>query len=319
MFADQGTVFGMNLDVINDGLMKLEKTIDEVVSTRISNAKIEIGAIPLDHHNHRLLPLDVMLIVARRRDINAMAVYAIAIANSDDVLTTIQTDEINGRRFNVDMFPSQIFNEKEIKAFTATVLADTEDVWEKIFKENNLGTYQKPTLVLFTDAVQTACGNASSAVGPFYCPGDHKLYMDMSFFEELRTRFGAKGGDFAIAYVMAHEVGHHIQTLLGTSQKVHQAQQRLSQKEANKLSVSLELQADFYAGVWAHYDKQYLDADDIEEAVSAANAVGDDAIQKRMQGQVVPDSFTHGTSKQRVYWFMKGYETGDINQGNTFE
>ena len=140
----------------------------------------------------------------------------------------------------------------------------------------------------------------------------------MSFFEELRTRFGAKGGDFAIAYVMAHEVGHHIQTLLGTSQKVRQAQQGLSQKEANKLSVALELQADFYAGVWAHYDKQYLDADDIEEAVSAANAVGDDAIQKRMQGQVVPDSFTHGTSKQRVEWFMKGYNTGDINQGNTF-
>ena len=188
--------------------------------------------------------------------------------------------------------------QKEIKAFTATVLADTEDVWEKIFAENNLGTYQKPTLVLFTDAVQTACGNASSAVGPFYCPGDHKLYMDMSFFEELRTRFGAKGGDFAIAYVMAHEVGHHVQTLLGTSKKVRQAQQGLSQKEANKL---------------------YLDADDIDEAISAANAVGDDAIQKRMQGQVVPDSFTHGTSKQRVEWFMKGYNTGDINQGNTFD
>ena len=229
-------------------------------------------------------------------------------------------------QFNQAGQTTQVVNEadlteeqKEIKAFTATVLADTEDVWEKIFAENNLGTYQKPTLVLFTDAVQTACGNASSAVGPFYCPGDHKLYMDMSFFEELRTRFGAKGGDFAIAYVMAHEVGHHIQTLLGTSKKVRQAQQGLSQKEANKLSVALELQADFYAGVWAHYDKQYLDADDIEEAVSAANAVGDDAIQKRMQGQVVPDSFTHGTSKQRVEWFMKGYNTGDINQGNTFD
>ena len=225
-------------------------------------------------------------------------------------------------QFNQAGQTSQVANEaelteeqKEIKAFTATVLADTEDIWAKIFKENNLGTYQKPTLVLFTDAVQTACGSASSAVGPFYCPADQKLYMDMSFFEELRTRFGAKGGDFAIA----HEVGHHIQTLLGTSQKVRKAQQGLSQKEANKLSVALELQADFYAGVWAHYDKQYLDADDIEEAVSAANAVGDDAIQKRMQGQVVPDSFTHGTSKQRVHWFMKGFETGDIHQGNTFD
>lgn len=143
--------------------------------------------------------------------------------------------------------------------------------------------------------------------------------MDMSFFEELRTRFGAKGGDFAIAYVMAHEVGHHIQTILGTSQKVRQAQQGKSEAYANKLSVAQELQADFYAGVWAHYNKEYLDEGDIEEALSAANAVGDDAIQKRMQGYVVPDSFTHGTSEQRIEWFMKGYKTGDIRQGNTFQ
>ena len=206
--------------------------------------------------------------------------------------------------------------QKKIGEFTATVLADTEDVWEKVFAENRLGTYEKPTLVLFTASVNTGCGQASSSVGPFYCPADHKLYMDMDFFEELKTRFGAKGGDFAIAYVMAHEVGHHIQTLLGTSQQVRRQQQGLSQAAANKWSVAQELQADFYAGVWAHNNQKYLDVDDIDEALSAANAVGDDAIQKRMQGHVVPDSFTHGTSEQRKYWFTKGYKTGDINEGN---
>ena len=206
--------------------------------------------------------------------------------------------------------------QKKIGEFTATVLADTEDVWEKVFAENRLGTYEKPTLVLFTASVNTGCGQASSSVGPFYCPADHKLYMDMDFFEELKTRFGAKGGDFAIAYVMAHEVGHHIQTLLGTSQQVRRQQQGLSQAAANRWSVAQELQADFYAGVWAHHNQTYLDVDDIDEALSAANAVGDDAIQKRMQGHVVPDSFTHGTSEQRKYWFTKGYKTGDINEGN---
>ena len=206
--------------------------------------------------------------------------------------------------------------QKKIGEFTATVLADTEDVWEKVFAENRLGAYEKPTLVLFTASVNTGCGQASSSVGPFYCPADHKLYMDMDFFEELKTRFGAKGGDFAIAYVMAHEVGHHIQTLLGTSQQVRRQQQGLSQAAANKWSVAQELQADFYAGVWAHHNQKYLDVDDIDEALSAANAVGDDAIQKRMQGHIVPDSFTHGTSEQRKYWFTKGYKTGDINEGN---
>lgn len=206
--------------------------------------------------------------------------------------------------------------QKKIGEFTATVLADTEDVWEKVFSQNGLGTYKKPTLVLFTENVSTGCGNATAAVGPFYCPADQKLYMDMDFFEELKSRFGAKGGDFAIAYVMAHEVGHHIQTLLGTSQQVRQKQQGLSKAAANKWSVAQELQADFYAGVWAHHNQKYLDTDDIDEALSAANAVGDDAIQKRMQGHVVPDSFTHGTSEQRKYWFTKGYNTGDIHQGN---
>ncbi|SDR68264.1 neutral zinc metallopeptidase [Gramella sp. MAR_2010_147] len=207
--------------------------------------------------------------------------------------------------------------EKELGEFTATLLADTEDVWNNIFAENNMN-YREPGLVLFSDAVQTACGGASSASGPFYCPADQKIYMDLRFFEELRSRFGAEGGDFAIAYVMAHEVGHHVQNLLGTATKVRQLQQQSSQSEANELSVALELQADFYAGVWTYYNKKYLQEGDIQEALSAANAVGDDAIQKRTSGRVNPDSFTHGTSEQRMKWFMKGYRSGDINQADTF-
>ncbi|MFT4611342.1 MAG: putative metalloprotease [Glaciecola sp.] len=209
-------------------------------------------------------------------------------------------------------------NEQLMGDFMGTVLADTEDVWSKIFKENNLGDYKEPKMVLFTNTVSTRCGNASSASGPFYCPGDQKLYMDLVFFDELQTRFGAKGGDFAIAYVTAHEVGHHIQTLLGTSNKVRELQSQGGKTEANRLSVAQELQADFYAGLWAHYNKQYLEAGDIEEAMSAANAVGDDAIQKRTRGNVNSDSFTHGTSEQRMEWFMKGYNSGDIRNGDTF-
>ncbi|KAF2327498.1 MAG: neutral zinc metallopeptidase [Flavobacterium nitrogenifigens] len=208
--------------------------------------------------------------------------------------------------------------DEEMGNFVRVVLADNEDIWSKVFAENGM-TYEKPKLVLFKGSVQTACGGASSASGPFYCPGDRKVYMDLGFFEELKSKFGAKGGDFAIAYVIAHEIGHHIQTLLGTSAKMRQEQQGKSEAEANKLSVALELQADFYAGVWAHYNQENLDVGDIEEALSAANAVGDDAIQSKMQGHVVPDSFTHGTSEQRMYWFKKGYKTGDIKQGTTFE
>jgi len=213
----------------------------------------------------------------------------------------------------------ELTNEEKVMGnFMGTVLADTENVWNQIFREYNLGDYKEPRMVLFTDAVSTACGNASSASGPFYCPGDQKLYMDLTFFDELKTRFGAKGGDFAIAYVTAHEIGHHIQTLLGTSHKVRQLQKQSNQTEANRLSVAQELQADFYAGVWAHHNKKYLQAGDIEEAMSAANAVGDDAIQRRTRGSVNSDSFTHGTSEQRMEWFMKGYNTGDIRNGDTF-
>ena len=208
--------------------------------------------------------------------------------------------------------------DKKMGEYVRTLLAYNEDTWTKIFAEHGM-TYEKPKLVLFKGAVQTACGGASSASGPFYCPGDRKVYMDLDFFEELKTKFGAKGGDFAIAYVIAHEIGHHIQTLMGTSSKMRQMQQGKSDAEANKLSVALELQADFYAGVWAHDNQKDLDVGDIDEALSAANAVGDDAIQSKMQGHVVPDSFTHGTSQQRMYWFKKGFTTGDIKQGTTFE
>lgn len=207
--------------------------------------------------------------------------------------------------------------EKELGAFAETVLADTEDVWNELFAQRG-GDYREPGMVLFTDAVQTACGGASAAAGPFYCPSDEKIYMDLRFFEELRTRFGAQGGDFAIAYVIAHEVGHHVQTLVGTAAEVRRLQQNRSQKDANQLSVALELQADYYAGVWAHHNREYLEEGDIEEALSAASAVGDDAIQERTSGRVVPDAFTHGTSEQRMEWFKKGYRSGDLEQGDTF-
>lgn len=205
------------------------------------------------------------------------------------------------------------------KKFVRVVLKDTEDIWGKLFADMGR-QYQDPKLVLFTDYVQSGCGNASSATGPFYCPENAKVYIDLSFYDELKNRFGA-GGDFANAYVIAHEVGHHVQNLLGVSAKMEQARGQLSEREYNKLSVKLELQADFYAGVWAHYEqsiKKAIDEKDIQEALNAASAIGDDRLQQQSQGRVEPDSFTHGTSAQRVYWFKKGYETGDVKQGNTF-
>lgn len=228
-----------------------------------------------------------------------------------------QLNQQQGTQTERELTPEEI----ETGKFIGVLLADNEEVWSRIFRENGM-TYKEPNLVLFTGQVETACGGATSASGPFYCPGDQKIYMDMDFFKELKSKFGAQGGDFAVAYVVAHEIGHHVQTLLGTSAKVRQMQQGISEKEANKLSVALELQADFYAGVWTHHNQkmtQMLESGDIEEALSAANAVGDDAIQKKMQGHVVPDSFTHGTSEERMRWFKKGFETGDIKQGNTFE
>ena len=204
--------------------------------------------------------------------------------------------------------------------FVAVVLADNEDVWNKIFTENGL-QYQEPKLVLFRGATESGCGNASSSIGPFYCPADKRVYIDLSFMDELKTRFGAKGGDFALAYVIGHEVGHHVQNLLGTSAKTEELQAQSNQTKANKLSVALELQADFYAGVWTYHNQQMkniLEQGDIEEALSAASAVGDDAIQQKTQGTIVPDAFTHGSSTERMYWFKRGYQTGDIRKGNTF-
>jgi predicted metalloprotease len=209
--------------------------------------------------------------------------------------------------------------EEEQKQFVSVVLAETEDVWSEQFKRIGR-TYREPTLVLFTGGVQSACGTASSAVGPFYCPGDSKVYLDLSFFEELKRRHGAPG-DFAQAYVIAHEIGHHVQNLLGTAQRVDAMRGRVSESKMNDLSVRLELQADYLAGVWAHHaarSRGILEPGDIEEALRAATAIGDDRLQMEGQGYVVPDSFTHGTSEQRVRWFRLGYETGDMTKGDTF-
>ena len=210
--------------------------------------------------------------------------------------------------------------EKQQGQFVRRLMAMTEDVWNEQFAKMGR-QYQEPTLVLFSDRVATqGCGLASSAVGPFYCPGDQKVYIDLSFYDELKTRFTAPG-EFAQAYVIAHEVGHHVQNLLGISEKVTRAQQQASKTEANQLSVMLELQADFLAGVWAHHiekKEHVLDPGDIESGLRAATAIGDDALQKQAQGYAVPDSFTHGTSEQRVRWFTKGLQTGDVDQGDTF-
>ena len=214
-----------------------------------------------------------------------------------------------------EMSAEQKASDDTLATFTKVTLRETEIIWKKI-----LPNYSEPTLVLFRGGVRSGCGGASAASGPFYCPADQKLYIDLSFFTELKQRFNAPG-DFAMAYVVAHEVGHHIQKLMGTSDKMDVMRGQLSEVEYNKLSVKLELQADFYAGVWAHYaqaSENIIQSGDIDEALNAANAIGDDRLQTESQGRVVPDAFTHGTSQQRMFWFKKGYETGDIKQGNTF-
>lgn len=214
--------------------------------------------------------------------------------------------------------PAESKEDPEAREFIGVVLADTEDVWTKLLREHGR-RYEPPKLVLFTGQVQSACGFASAAAGPFYCPEDSKVYIDLAFYEELREKFGAPG-DFAQAYVVAHEVGHHVQHLMGTTDRVHRMRGRVSQKEYNQLSVRLELQADFYAGVWAHHAKEMagIDESDLREALRAANAIGDDTLQRKFQGHVVPDSFTHGSAEQRARWFLKGWQTGDISQGDTF-
>jgi len=233
-----------------------------------------------------------------------------------DPTSVLQNLQTNQQTTNSNYIESA--EDKELAKFVSVVLAETENIWHDIFKEKG-STYREPKLVLFSGSVESACGLAGSSTGPFYCPGDEKLYIDLSFFNELRTRFKAPG-DFAMAYVIAHEVGHHIQNLTGIMEKMENLRARLSQEEYNKYSVRLELQADFYAGVWAHYTQQkdLLESGDLEEALNAASAVGDDRIQKSSQGYIVPESFTHGTSEQRKEWFYKGFTTGDINKGDTF-
>jgi uncharacterized protein len=218
-----------------------------------------------------------------------------------------------------ELTPAEQAADDERASFVKVVLAETEDVWNSLFREQG-ADYAEPRLVLFRGAVESACGNASSASGPFYCPADQQVYIDLSFYEELQNRFNVQG-DFPMAYVIAHEVGHHVQNLMGVSEQMAERRQRLSEKEYNRYSVMVELQADFYAGLWAHYAHRMdtiLEEGDIEEALAAANAIGDDMLQKRSQGHVVPDAFTHGTSAQRMYWFKKGWTTGDIRQGDTF-
>ncbi|WP_342646381.1 neutral zinc metallopeptidase [Mucilaginibacter sp. CSA2-8R] len=241
-----------------------------------------------------------------------LVIYFFTGVNPAQLLQNGNSDSQGQEQTNTKLTTSKNDEQK----FARVVLADTEDTWNKLFKDMGQ-SYKEPTIHFFEEGVETSgCGFAGSATGPFYCPGDQKVYLDLAFFQELEQKFGASG-DFARAYVIAHEVGHHVQKLLGVSDKMDQARQQLSETEYNKLSVKLELQADFYAGVWAYYEKQrgLLDPGDIDEALNAASAIGDDRL---TQGRVSPDSFTHGTSKQRMYWFKKGFDTGDVRQGNTF-
>ncbi len=252
--------------------------------------------------------------------VGTILVIIIALIMGKNPLQLLQTvGNMTGGAATEQTQPAGPQADDEAASFVKVVLADNEDVWHRLFEQEGM-QYKEPKLVLFRSAVESACGSASAAMGPFYCSGDEKVYIDLSFYDELQNRFNAPG-DFAMAYVVSHEVGHHIQHILGISDKVHAMREKLSEEEYNKLSVKLELQADFLAGVWAHHAqkmKQVLETGDIEEALNAAHAIGDDKLQKQAQGYVVPDAFTHGTSEQRMRWFKKGFETGDINQGDTF-
>jgi len=248
--------------------------------------------------------------------ITVIIIIIISLITGKNPLSLLEQSGLGGNESTVEQqnyTPTP--EEEEMSQFVRVVLAETEDVWN-----NQMQNYRAPTLVLFTEQVESGCGFASSASGPFYCPADEKVYIDLSFYNDLKNRLGAPG-DFAQAYVIAHEVGHHVQNLLGISDKVQNMRSQLSEEENNAMSVRLELQADFLAGVWAHYanqETQIIEPGDFEEALGAANAIGDDRLQKQSQGYIVPDSFTHGTSEQRMRWFRKGYETGDTKQGDTF-
>jgi predicted metalloprotease len=236
--------------------------------------------------------------------------------NPDEVIQNLQVEDTG---YSTESGQPLSEEDQAMGEFVSVVLADIEDVWNAMFSQMG-ETYREPKLVLFTSQVSSACGYAGSATGPFYCPGDEKVYLDLSFFDEMQAQLGAPG-DFALAYVIAHEVGHHVQNLLGIEGEVRSQRGRVSEREFNQLSIRMELQADFLAGVWAHDAQQatgFLEEGDIEEGINAASAVGDDRIQRQTQGYVVPDSFTHGTSEQRVRWFKKGLSSGDVSQGDTF-
>lgn len=264
----------------------------------------------------RILPLLLRTKTGRTLLLVAVVVYFGAKFLGYDLLQLAVPSGVTGPS-NSQQLSSK---DQELADFVSVVLADTESTWHLEFKKSGL-TYQEPKLVLFRNTVSSACGYAQSAMGPFYCPGDNKLYIDLAFYEDMKNKLGAPG-DFAQAYVIAHEVGHHVQTLLGTSAKVTEAQQKISKEQANQLSVKLELQADCYAGIWGHYadtERQMLEDGDIEEALNAAAAIGDDKLQQQAGGTVRPESFTHGSSKQRVAWFKRGFEQGKVDACNTFK
>ncbi|MBR1475247.1 MAG: neutral zinc metallopeptidase [Muribaculaceae bacterium] len=242
--------------------------------------------------------------------------------NIGDVLQNAGSMGMGMEQQQANTDPTQFTaEEQELASFSKKILAGTEDVWTKVFQEQGLGTYTPPTMVLYTGATSTGCGQGSAQMGPFYCSADQCLYIDLSFFSSMRQQLGADG-DFAYAYVIAHEVGHHVEYLTGTLDKAHQQMSRLNEADANRISVRLELLADFYAGVWAHHDNKMfrsLQQGDLEEAIQCAQVIGDDYLQKRAQGYDIPESFTHGTSAQRMKWLKLGLKTGDVRYGNTFQ
>lgn len=250
----------------------------------------------------------------------ALALYVFTGQDFSQIINMFGGGE-NGTQTEQTVDETRAKENEDLKVFSLRVFNSANDVWTEIFTDQLNDEYRKPTFVTFTDATTSECGGASSASGPFYCPGDEKVYIDLAFFHELASRFNAPG-DLAMAYVISHEVGHHVQRLLGITDKMNQLRSQLSEEEYNEYSVKLELQADFFAGIWANYAQKMniiqLEEGDIESALGAANAVGDDTIQKQSQGYIVPDAFTHGTSEQRMRWFMKGFKTGDVNQGDTF-
>lgn len=264
----------------------------------------------------RILPFLLRTKTGRSLLVIGVLVYFGAKFMGVDLLRLAESPAATGSSNSQQLSPK----DQELGDFVSVILADTESTWHKEFKKMGL-TYQEPTLVLFRNAVNSACGYAQSAMGPFYCPGDHKLYIDLAFYEDMKNKLGAPG-DFAQAYVIAHEVGHHVQTLLGTTATVRQAQQQVSKEQANQLSVQMELQADCYAGIWGYYadtERQMLEEGDIEEALNAASAIGDDNLQQQAGGAVRPETFTHGSSRQRVAWFKRGFENGKVEECNTFK